>query len=265
MSVIDLFNITDLSIYIILGGATLLYFGKIIGDTKVEKYDKLSYYIEGLWFSSLYVFLPAIFSIYVIDNLFKVPTLCSVIIQMIVLGCLSWITVAHDLFRRYGLIEVFKKKLREEINKLSEKSIIKWAIKKEKWFKSKFGMDYVELNLLTFYTIPIKYLGNRNLLFILSFITIFSLFSVCSNEINLLILSLSLVLTILSLTLIALAYGFSNAFYPPVKLYLDNGKVIKGIALKFGEFIYLIDKDKKIFINSSKVVRIEESLWKIKR
>ncbi|MEM5861276.1 MAG: hypothetical protein QXJ20_02685 [Candidatus Aenigmatarchaeota archaeon] len=262
MTIFNLFNIPDFSIFIVLGGAILLYFGKIIGDTKVEKYDKLSYYIEGLLFSAFYLFLPIIFSIYVIENLFKIPNLWAVVVQMIIVGCLSWTITAHNLFRRYGLVEVFKKKIRERFKELSEKSIVKWAIKKEDWFKSKFGIDYVELNLLAFYIIPIKFLGRKDSLFIFSFITLLSLLSVYVSEINLLVLSFSSVFTILSLTMIALAYGFSDSYYPPAKLYLEDGKVIEGNILKFGEFIYLVNDEKKIFVNSNKVTKIEESLWK---
>ena len=196
MTIFDLFNIPNFSIFVVLGGAALLYFGKIIGDTKVEKYDKLSYYIEGLLFSSFYLFIPVVFSIYVIDK-FKIPSLWSIIIQMTILGCLSWTIKAHNLFRRYGLVEAFKKKLKEGFNEFSKKSIVGLFIKKESWFKSKFGIDYVELSLLVFHTIPIKYLGSKYSLFTLSFITILSLLSLYSNETDILFLSLSSVFTVL--------------------------------------------------------------------
>ena len=261
----NIFNITDFSLAIALTGAALLYFGKIIADTKVGKYDKLSYYIEGLLFSIPYLLLPAVFSFYVIKNLFKIPTWWAISIQVISLMCLSLTVTAHNLFRKYGLVETFKKGIREEFRELSRKSTMKWITKGNNWLKSKLGTDCVGLNLLAFYTIPTKYLGSKISLFILSFITILSLVSIYSNETTLLLLSFSSVLTFLSLSLIALAYGFSNAYYPPVKLYLDNGKVIEGNVLKFGEFIYLINSDKQIFVNSSKVLKIEKSLWKNKK
>ena len=62
----------NVSLLIVLFGALLLYFGKVISDTKVERYDKLGYYIEGLFFLAVYVFIPFLFAYY-IKNVIKIP------------------------------------------------------------------------------------------------------------------------------------------------------------------------------------------------
>jgi len=264
MIVLDFFTLENFPILIVLGGAALLYFGKVIGDTKVEKYDKLSYYIEGLLFSVTYLFIPLIFSIWIVNNLFRIPIGLSISIQIVVLSCLFFVAIAHYLFRKYGLVEWFKKKIKEELNEFSKKSWAKWWIEKENWFKSKFGIDYTELILLVLYEIPVKYLGNKYSLFLQSFLTILSLVSLYFDKADTLILTISSIITFFLLTFIALDYGFSDAYYPPAKVYLDNGEIVEGNILKFGEFIYLINKDKKFFINNSKVIKIEENLWKNK-
>jgi len=61
-----------------------------------------------------------------------------------------------------------------------------------------------------------------------------------------------------------MAYGYRNARYPLAKIYLDDGKEIEGKILKFGDFIYVLEGDKKTFVNMDKVKYIEESLFKEK-
>ena len=46
------------SIIILIFGALVLYFGKLIADTRVEHYERINLYIEGLIFSTFYFFLP---------------------------------------------------------------------------------------------------------------------------------------------------------------------------------------------------------------
>lgn len=64
----------DISILIILFGALLLYFGRIIGETKVEKYDQLGYYEEGLLFSAVFIYIPSLIAYYIY---FKSPLVVS--------------------------------------------------------------------------------------------------------------------------------------------------------------------------------------------
>ena len=89
-----------------------------------------------------------------------------------------------------------------------------------------------------------------------------ALLEVLQSEVDFLTITGISILAILNLTMIAFAYGFRSAYYPPAKLTLNDGTVICGKILKFGEFIYLIDGDKKIFVNSNSVKIIEESIFK---
>ena len=72
------------------------------------------------------------------------------------------------------------------------------------------------------------------------------------------------VLAFFLFTTIALVYGFSTAYYPPTLIYLKNGEIIRGKLLKFGDFIYLLDEERKMkmFINKQEVKYLKESLFK---
>ncbi len=250
------------SFLIILIGAIFIYFGKIIGDTKVEKYDRLSYYIEGLIFSSVFVFLPFIFAWYLFSKNVILHSFTHILfLQLFILGCLYWNLQAHHLLRRYDLLGEFKKRLRKEFEKLKNENSIKGRIaRKEKRFKQKFGIDFVELSILGLYSIPIKFFGNRLLLIFFSFITIWGTLSLINAEI--IQIAISLFFSFIILTMIALAYGFGIAYYPFVRIYLKNNKIIEGKILKFGDFVYILKENRKLFVNSSEIVLLEESLFK---
>ena len=64
--------------------------------------------------------------------------------------------------------------------------------------------------------------------------------------------------------MIAIAYGTATAYHPPSKIHLNDGKKYDGKIIKFGEFIYLVKKDKKYFINKDQVKVIEQDMMKKK-
>jgi hypothetical protein len=53
-------------------------------------------------------------------------------------------------------------------------------------------------------------------------------------------------------------------YNPPATIYLDDGQKVNGKIVKMGNYIYLAKEDEKkiLFVNSSKVVRIEEGMFK---
>ncbi|MEM4282538.1 MAG: hypothetical protein QXV29_02245 [Candidatus Woesearchaeota archaeon] len=246
----------------------LLYFGKVISDTKVEKYNKLDFYIEGLFFSSIYLFLPFVIGYYLFSiNWFKFQMWVYVFIQILILGCLSWNFRAHNLLRKFGLIKEFKNRFNRKIEELrAQKTAITKFISKEResWFKKKFGFDFIQLNILTFYDIPIKIFGNKNVLFLFSLATFLSIFYTISN--NFILAAFSFVIGFFILTMIAVAYGFGDAHYPPSKITLLDGKVIEGDIIKFSDdFVFVLNENEKIFVNKDQIKTIKLSLWKVKR
>lgn len=262
---LDLSQVTEwqISLLIVIIGALILYFGKLIADTKVEKYDKLGYYIEGLFFFIVYVTVPVIFAYYIRDIIRFHPSFYF-FIQVVLISCLSWNLRANEYLRKHGLIDEVKRKTRIRLEELKTSDTIKGRLikKYEEIFKKRFRMDYVDLFILAVYRIPIEYFGNKYVLLLFSFLSVFSSISLL-NE-NIIILAISLLITFFILSLIALAHGFRTAYYPPAKIYLEDGKIIQGKILKFGEYVYLLRGDKKIFVNERKIKYIEESLFKEK-
>ena len=120
-------------------------------------------------------------------------------------------------------------------------------------------MDYTQYNFWLFYKIPKQYFGNKNLLFILSFLSLLSSMSLFFHE-DVLFFLISMFLTFFILSLIAISYGFKTATYPSAIVYLDEGEPIEGKILKFGDYVYLLKEGKKIFINNDKIKYIEENL-----
>lgn len=255
---IETTNLTsvDLSIFIVLFGALFLYFGKIIGDTKVEKYEKLGYYIEGLIFSSVFVFIPFIFAYYLKD-VFIISSLKLFFIQIPILGCLTWNIFTHEYLRRHGLLGKLKKTAEQKFNQIKEQnSIMGKVANREGWI-----MSCVES---VYYNIPIKLLGNKFVLLFFSFETISSNFQLYESS-ELLIFGISLIFTFFILTMVAMAYGFGNANYPPAKIHMIDGEIIEGKILKISEYVYLLKDDKKIFINGDKINYFEENLFQDKK
>lgn len=259
-------NIGNLSLVIIAVAALLYYFGKLIGDVKVEKYQKTDYYIEGLFFSLLYIALPFVAVLFLTQyvNLY-LPFWLSLVLQIFVLGCLWLSAFAHEYLRKYGALSKFKKLFREKIEQLKGK--YKLLATMEEKIKGSTGKDLTYLGTFTFYYVPIRVFGRQGALFFFSFLTLWGSYSCITPETILLppIMFLS-ILTFLNLTFLALDFGYATARYPHAKIVLENGSEINGKVLKFGEFVYLLkeDEEKKLFINKDKIVSVEERLFEEK-
>jgi len=259
------FTNLDITIFIAMIGGIFLYFGEIIGSTQVEKYDKSGYYIDGLFFSLFCIFIPFIlaYNIY-IKNLLNLPPWVFLVVQLVVFSCLTWTLIAYES-KRYDLLDEVKKKAEQRLIQVKEQNSFKGNLLKnwEDRFKSKHGHGYIEYGFFHFYESPIKLFGNKITLLIFSFLTLLS--NLWLYKLEGLSFLTSMVFTFLILTLIALAYGFGNAYYPPGKIYMVDGSIIEGKILKFGEYVHVLKDDKKIFINQDKINFVEESKFKIKK
>jgi len=194
----------------------------------------------------------------------KFPNWIYIIIQIFILGCLSLNLRAHNFLRKFGLIEEFKRRFDKKIKELrNQRSAISKFISEERemWFKTKFGLDFVRPNILTLYDIPIKFFGNKKILLIFSLATFLSIFYTISD---IFILSaFSFILGFFILTMIALAYGFGDAYYPPSILVTKDGKEIRGNIIKFSDdFIFVLSGEEKFFVNKDNIAIVKQSLWK---
>lgn len=267
---IDLSSIIslDLSILILIFAASIYYFGRIISETKIETYDKISYYITGLIFSLIYVLIPFVIGYYsfiFLNSNFVDLLFISYIINVLYLGLLSWNIRVHEYFRRFGLLDLVEEKIKKKLSQLRSQNGIKGKLikKYEPKLESGAGLNYFDYYLLILYKIPRKYFGKNYFLFPGSYFTFLSIFYTLSLD-DYLAISVIFVMAFFLLTMIAFSWGYQNAYYPPAKIFLEDESTIEGKILKFGNYIYLIDKDKKYFVNKEKIKYIEESKFKIK-
>lgn len=250
----------DISILIVVFGAIFIYFGRIISETQVEKYDQHGYYEQGLLFSAIYIYIPSLISYYIYaTSPLVVSSLGLIIIQIVVFICLLWNLISNAYFIKYELLdEEFLKKAEEKHEQIKmEDSFVGRTIKDN----DGESIDFKKLINLFYYKIPVKIIGNKSLLIIFSLTTIISNFQLYKSS-DLLILGFSLLLAFFILTMVALAYGYSNAYYPFGKIYMVDGTIIEGKILKFGEYVSVLKGDKKFFINNDKISYIVESKFK---
>jgi len=255
-----MFNLTldpvlEVSLIITILGLIVFYFGRLIADTKVERYNKMDYYFQGLFFSVFYLYLPLIVS-YFIKDYFNLLGVITLIIHVIILGILSSNLKANNLIRRNILLKEFKKRLKAEFEKRKKEDNLSGKI-----LKNVESDSLVSTNIFFHYEIPISWFGNRKFLFTLSIIMILSFASIRTFDIFYFI---SFATLFLGLTSIALAYGFGNnpysINYPKAEILLDNGDKISGNIIKHGDFVHIIKDNKKTFINKDKIVKIDEDV-----
>jgi sRNA-binding regulator protein Hfq len=259
-------NIGNLSLVIIAVAAILYYFGKLIGDVKVEKYEKIDYYIEGLFFSLIYIALPfvAVLLLTQYANLY-IPFFLSLFLQIIILGCLWLSAFANEFLKRPSALSKFKELSHEKIEQLKKQH--RFVANIEEKVKSSSEEGFEELSSLAFYKIPIEVFGSKNTLFLFSFVILWTSYSCISpeNAFSPSTIFLS-ILAFVNLTFLALNFGYASSYYPPAKIILENGNEIDGKVLKFGEFVYVLkeNEEKKLFVNKDKIVYVDESLYKEK-
>lgn len=257
-------SVLDISgLAVIISGA-LLYFGKVVGDTKVERYDKFGYYIDGLYFSVILIILPLLLAHFTKTRI-QLPALPLYFIQIFLLITLTWNFRAHHILRKHGLVGEFRRRMEKKLEDIKgRKSFFGQLIDiHENKFKKKYGLSYVDLSVLIQYNIPIRFFGSKLVLFSYSFVAILSTLYVIESG-DFLFSAASIILTFFVLTFVGTAYGFGSVYYPPVSIHLENGEVVEGRLLKFGDFIYVLKGDEKIFVNRDRVKYFKESLFKEK-
>lgn len=256
----------NISILVIVLSALILYFGKLISDTQVEKYDRLNLYITGLIFSIYYVFLPFLL-VYIVYEKMTMPLWLIYPVELFVVSLLSIYLFVSEYFYRFGWTHVFKKSLEKGVKDIRGEKTRKGNLvdKYEKIYKDRAGHGYAELYLQTFKGFR-KIFNNKYALFIASFIIILT--TIYSLEVDDIIWSGLVILTsFVGLTMLAIAYGFRKAYYPPALVVLKDGEKLEGRILKFGDYLYLMndEKEEKIFVNNDNIKYIIESKYKYKK
>lgn len=250
-------TIGNLSLVIVVLAGLLYYFGKLIGDTKVEKHEKTDFYIQGIFFSLTYIALPFVVVLLLTQYAqIYLPFLPALLLQIAILACLWLSAFAYTYLKRLHGLSRFKQLSQERIQQLKNKHPIFAASKR----------DPTDMIVSAYYEIPTKIFGNKNVLLFFAFGILWSAYSLIDiTSLQPITIFIS-ILVFLNLTFLAITYGYATAYYPPAQIVLENGNTISGKVLKFGDFVYIIkeNEEKKLFINKDKIVYVEESLYKQK-
>jgi len=266
------FQISIQTIAILTGfaGAIILYFGKVISDTKVETYNKIDLYTQGLFFSFAYILIPFLTAYYFMTknviisdfnfSLFTQVTIPGIVLNIFILFLIAYVLSlniqANEILRKLGLINKFQKMFNKKMKELKQKS---WFGR----FINNHDKDIKSQSMFT-YNVTTKVFGNRYLLWLFSFLVFFTTLSIITISSSIIVYGILANFLLLNLTMIALAFGYSSAYYPPATIYLINNEKIEGKIIKFSnEFLIVLKKDKVLFINKDQISKITESVYKL--
>ncbi|MHA1828009.1 MAG: hypothetical protein ACTSX6_05095 [Candidatus Heimdallarchaeaceae archaeon] len=250
-------NLFDVSAILIVLGAIFIYFGKIIADTKVEKYEKTDLIISGLLFVLIIILFPVIVNLFLYQKnwIFIMPSWIIILIQLIILAIYTKYYEYKGVVLKYEMSQEYNVRYKQKINYLV--SCDKLA---GKLLKKRPGIRKESLKL---FDKIFKFFENNKVIFLVAvFILHTNIISLQTN--NIVFISANFIFTFINFSLLAIAYGLSKAYHPKSKITLTNGKIISGKTLKYGDFIHIIDKDKKYFVNKDQVTVIEQSKFKEK-
>ncbi|NJE26613.1 hypothetical protein E3E22_08290 [Thermococcus sp. MV5] len=262
---LDLLSLTkiDISVLVLVAGAIFYYFGRLIADTHVEQPNKPASYVTGFVFVVFFIVVPSIFVYYLQNYLRWIPLIVLILLQIVFFSLLWWTTRIYEYFWKHSLLETFQdayQKKFEEI-KQSDTHLGSFLRNYEDTIKKTLG------DPLSFFirTMELTRRVSSNYLFLIlaSFLSILSI-KQAIRENSIVFAVTSSILAFFIFTMIALVYGFSTAYYPPAVIYLRDGEILRGKLLKFGDFVYLLDEDRKVkvFVNKQEIKYLEESLFK---
>ena len=249
-------NLIDLSALIVAFTALLIYFGKIIADTKVEKFEKTDLVISGLFFVLIFILFPVALSAFFYQKgwVIQITPWMIVLFHLAIMGVYARYKAYKDI-KKFQLEKEYDKRFNKKIDEIKKtKPILNYFIKQrpELLNQSRNLFDNI-----------FRFFENSKVLLLIS-VAIFYSVLITFDASNILLIITIAILSFINLSMIAIAYGTSTAYYPPSKITLVDGKTYKGRTIKFGDFIYIVKKDKKYFINKDQVKVIEQDIMKKK-
>jgi hypothetical protein len=239
----------NVSIAMAVFSALLYYFGRLIADTHVEQADKPTLYVTGFIFIVFFVLIPGIVVYYVKGYLQWIPDFALILLQILMFSMISWALKTYEYFIKHGLSEVFQKTYRKKLEEIkNENNFLGRLI-------SAYGVSKDPVS--TFSSIlesNRRISSNYAFLMLVSATSLLAIYRAIS-EASLLLIAITSILGFFLFTMTALIYGFSTAYYPPAVIYLKDGQILRGKLLKFGDFVYLLDQERKvkIFINKQEI------------
>ena len=179
-SISGLSDIGNVSIIVAVVAALLYYFGILIGDTQVEKYEKTASYIEGLAFSIKYIAAPfVLIMLFVNFTGLRIPFWWGVGTQVIINSLLGSVIFASQYIKKYGLQGKIKSIAHQETERLVEANRLLAKIDEDRKKTSQKTVE--EAISFSYYELPTKYLGNKYIFFLSSLIIIWGFYSYLPN------------------------------------------------------------------------------------
>lgn len=230
---------------VILISAIIYYFGVRWGETHVEEYNVASQYFAGILFMINFVLKP----------------------YVVIYGVISFIEFIFELFSEYNSFQLlfFKSEINLFLNYIPYLLIfleyitlrfIRSNIKKfEEMRKSLIKFNEFDCTKIKAW----EWLLLESTPYLAIFI-IYGLYKL--NELYKLSMPLiilpSFLIAFLIFTNLAFCEGYYEAHYPRGNVYCKNGRIIKGIILKYANYVYLLTENEKCLINRDDISYIEE-------
>lgn len=255
----------DLSGVVLLLGGLVFYFGKIIGDRKVERYDDRSYQTEGAIFIFNWIILPGLLLFGIHRYLYPVLAMdVSGAIVIIGLLLISSIYAGHNtlnkLLFRFELDKErrYSKKWDRRVDEVKQEIGDWWF----EFFQAHFGKIPRQ-----WFTELAKFARNlfegKKVRFLASTIMLFLLFHGVTAGGGYAVASV--VFAFIAISGIAFATGYAKAHYPYAIIRMDDGREITGKILSFGDYVTVWTDDDKRQLRHDNIADITQSKWQDRR
>ena len=241
-------NVIDISFFIVLFGLIFYYFGKLIVESEPKLEEKTVIYVKGFFFVVTYIFFPLvlIYTFYTRDVGIKWWVILVLVIQYLLTNYLAYKWKGLDI-QRSNLKQYAEKRIETETKKILKGKLLKrLPVSKQNFILSKYIREKF------FYS----YLGKKQA-FLISIITILSSFIIISKDIGFLFKFFSFLMTILTLSYLAMFYELKPL--REVEVILDDGS-IKGMLNKIEKsFVNVLDKKYAYNINKDRIIMLRRA------
>lgn len=237
---------------VILISAIIYYFGVRWGETHVEEYNVASQYFAGILFMINFVLKP----------------------YVIIYGLILFIELVFRFFSKHNTFQLlfFKSEINLFLNYIPysliiipylliflEYIILRFIRSNVKNFEEmrKSLAKFNEFNRTKIKTWEWLLLESTPYLVIFIIYVLYKLNELYKLSMPLVILP-SFLIAFLVFTNLAFCEGYCEAHYPRGNVYCKNGRIIKGVILKYANYVYLLTENEKCLINRDDISYIEE-------
>ena len=234
----------NLSVAITLLGILTYYFGRLVNSAKIRRQDRFENQVSGALFTVFFVLIPTSI-IFEIQQLRKIAFMDSYFSLLVILGIYSASTQARNYINLKGDTSELTEKIKEKGEELKKKET------KEKRIYQKFADDFEQLveeivatfdlaTEITFNKISIVNKGWIQFIFaILAALPLIGVIQESSMVEGVVISTLYL----MTMSVMAISYGFNKADLFEAKIKTINGKSFQGQVIEINRnFIEVYSK-----------------------